>query len=78
MSARNITLSLDEQILREARVQAAGVSYAESVDQIEMVLLDGVAVPFASPALLWKTKQTVRDKDQLDRVFLARVLAQGE
>jgi hypothetical protein len=78
VSARNITLSLDEQILREARVQAAGVSYAESVDQIEMVLLDGVAVPFASPALLWKKKQTVRDKDQLDRVFLARVLAQGE
>lgn len=34
----------------------------------------GVSIPFASPALLWKTKQTYRDKDAVGRAFLRRLL----
>jgi len=33
-------------------------------------------IPFASPKLLWRTKQTHRDKDAIDRTFLARLLKQ--
>lgn len=33
-----------------------------------------VRIPFASPTLLWKTKQTFRGKDEIDRVFLRRLL----
>ena len=30
----------------------------------------GVPVPFASPQTLWRTKETVREKDIPDRLFL--------
>jgi hypothetical protein len=73
-----VVVRVADEIVVDLLGRAAGVTYAEAVGQIEMVLLDGVTVPFANPALLWKTKQTVRDKDELDRIFLARVLAQGE
>jgi hypothetical protein len=33
-----------------------------------------VLIPFASPALLWKTKQTYRGKDAMDCVFLRKLL----
>lgn len=32
--------------------------------------IDGVPIPFASPQTLWRMKQTVRDKDIPDRLFL--------
>jgi len=41
---------------------------------IRPVVEDGVTIPFASPILLWKTKQTFREKDQIDRLFLRRLL----
>jgi hypothetical protein len=39
------------------------------------VEIDGTRIPFASARLLWRTKDTVRDKDKVDRAFLARLLA---
>jgi hypothetical protein len=33
-----------------------------------------LGIPFANPQLLWKTKQTHREKDALDRTFLAELL----
>jgi hypothetical protein len=33
-----------------------------------------VTIPFASPTLLWKTKQTYREKDAVDRSFLRKLL----
>jgi hypothetical protein len=37
-----------------------------------------VNIPFASPATLWRMKQTHREKDIPDRIFLRRLLeAQG-
>jgi hypothetical protein len=44
------------------------------VDEVE---IEGVRIPFASARLLWRTKDTVRDKDKVDRAFLARLLAHG-
>ena len=41
---------------------------------ITPVVVDGVTIPFASPTLLWKTKQTYREKDAIDRSFLRRLL----
>ena len=51
---------------------ACGVTYGDAHDAVEHVVIDGVSIPFATPELLWRTKQTVRDKDVLDRTFLAR------
>jgi len=42
------------------------------------VTIDGVPIPFAKPELLWRTKQTVREKDRQDRVFLAQRLGRSE
>ncbi|NBB79888.1 MAG: hypothetical protein GVY36_10650 [Verrucomicrobia bacterium] len=35
----------------------------------------GVRIPFASAELLLRTKQTVREKDEIDRLYLKRILS---
>jgi hypothetical protein len=35
-----------------------------------------VRIPFASPSLLLRTKQTYRDKDYVDRAFLRELINQ--
>jgi hypothetical protein len=64
-----------------AVIQAGFVRATNDVD----LLIDtspenqGVPIPFASPRLLWRTKQTLRDKDKVDLAFLARLLeSRGE
>ena len=47
---------------------------------VKSALTSGVArvfpsIPFAGAALLWRMKQTVREKDALDRLFLKEKLA---
>ena len=37
--------------------------------------IDDVPIPFATAALLLKMKQTGREKDMLDRMFLERKIA---
>ncbi len=54
--------------------KACGMSYADAECLNEYRDHLGVQIPFASPTLLWKTKQTFRDKDALDRSFLRRLL----
>ena len=39
----------------------------ESVKTLISPVVDGVTIPNASPALLWKTKQTFHEKDAIDR-----------
>jgi len=44
------------------------------------IVIGGMAlvyhIPFANPELLLKTKQTVREKDEIDRLFLQRLIAE--
>ncbi len=54
--------------------QACGIRYDEASKDITMTEIAGVIIPFASPELLWRTKQTHREKDALDRTFLAELL----
>jgi hypothetical protein len=35
-------------------------------------------IPFAKPELLWRMKETTREKDRLDRMFLARLLDRND
>jgi hypothetical protein len=55
-------------------LSACGVTYPEAADEIEIKHIQGVPVPFASARLLLRTKQTYRDKDIPDRMFLERKL----
>jgi len=65
-----------DEIVVDLMKSACGVTYAETVGQVETVVIDGVPIPFASAPLLWKMKQTVREKDRADRVFLAALLGE--
>ena len=53
---------------------ACGIEYAEAKAFVSYVEMGGVRIPFASPELLWKMKQTRREKDQLDLLFLKELL----
>jgi hypothetical protein len=55
---------------------ACGLSYEDAIKDAETVTIEGVPIPFASAETLWKMKQTYREKDEIDRVFLQRLLAE--
>ena len=54
---------------------ACGVSYKDGESEIEIHTIDGVPIPFASAKLLLRTKQTFREKDAEDRMFLEAKIA---
>ena len=43
-----------------------------------VMTLRGVAIPFVSPRVLLRMKQTYRSKDELDRAFLVALLHEKE
>jgi hypothetical protein len=66
----------DEVVVDLMRV-ACGIGYHEAESEIQMFTIEGVAIPFASAKLLLRTKQTHRDKDVEDRLFLQHKIAEG-
>ena len=65
-----------DEIVVDLMLSACGIAYEDAAsDEIESVVLQGVAIPFASAKLLLRTKQTYRDKDIPDRIFLEQKLA---
>ena len=56
---------------------ACGIAYAEAEADIEIFTVEGIAIPFASARLLLRTKQTHREKDAEDRLFLQHKIATG-
>lgn len=65
-----------DEITVDIMAKACGISYPEAESEIIWRTIDGVKIPFASPRLLWWTKETYREKDQIDRLHLAKVLRQ--
>jgi len=74
---RYVVVRIADEFVVDLLKAACGVEYEEACDLIEEVELEGVRIPFASPALLWRTKQTLRSKDELDRLFLSKLLENG-
>jgi hypothetical protein len=54
---------------------ACGIAFAEASGEVDLVEVDGVSIPFARPELLFRMKDTYREKDKLDRLFLSQLLA---
>ena len=73
---RYVVVRVADEVVIDLMKNACGIEYAQAAKMVETVTLNGVPIPFASPRLLWMTKQTVRDKDALDRTFLARLLGE--
>ena len=64
-----------DEIVVDLMLSACGIGYADAaLDDIESVVIQGVPIPFASAKLLLRTKQTYRDKDIPDKVFLEQKL----
>lgn len=67
-----------DEILVDLMKSGCGVDYAEAAKDAETRDVNGVRIPFASPKTLWRMKQTHREKDIPDRLFLRKLLeAQG-
>ncbi len=73
--ARFTVVRVGDEILVDLMKSACGVTYAEASKGAVHRLIHGVRIPFASPLTLWKMKQTHREKDIPDRLFLRQLLA---
>ncbi len=76
---RYVVVRVVDEFVVDLMKSACGIDYAAARGLVDVVEIHGVAIPFASPRLLWRTKQTLRDKDNVDLAFLARLLeSRGE
>ena len=75
---RYTVVRIADEVVVDLLTRACGIDYEAASRSVEIVELDGVAIPFASPEILLRMKQTVREKDRLDRVFLEQLLASRE
>jgi hypothetical protein len=67
-----------DEIMVDLMKSGCGVSYVDAIQDAVYREIEGVRIPFASPRTLWRMKQTVREKDVPDRLFLRKLLeAQG-
>ena len=69
-----VVVRVCDEFTVDLMAKACGMNYADAEGLIEFRDYHGVRIPFASPSLLWKTKQTYRDKDAVDRSFLRKLL----
>lgn len=63
---------VSDEILVDLMLAACGIDYAEASK-----LIEGVPIPFANAPLLLRMKQTHREKDADDRIFLHRKIAES-
>jgi len=68
------TVRIADEVVVDLMSSACGIDFQEASSMVEVVEIEGVTIPFASPELLMKTKQTVREKDAIDRLFLQRLI----
>lgn len=71
-----IVVRVADEILVDVMTAACGIEYEEASRSIELADVQGVQIPFATPELLLRMKQTHREKDVLDRIFLHRKIAE--
>lgn len=71
---RYTVVRIADEFVIDLMGKACGIDFDQAKGGIELVSVDGVSVPFANPELLWQLKQTKREKDELDRMFLRELL----
>ncbi len=73
-----VVVRVADEIVVDLMTAACGIAYPEASTEVTTVILDGVAIPFVQPAMLLRMKQTIREKDAIDRIFLHRKIADQE
>ncbi len=69
-----VVVRVADEFVVDVMVAAGGIDFKASKGFIQVVEIHGVKIPFASPELLWRMKQTLREKDKLDLLFLKELL----
>jgi hypothetical protein len=77
---RFTVVRIADEIVVDLMKSASGIDYAEASKEIVIREVNGVSIPFASEALLWRMKRTThREKDAADLLFLRQGFeARGE
>jgi hypothetical protein len=72
---RYVVVRVADEIVVDLLLSAGGIRFAEAQPEVTVVDVAGVPIPFASPRLLLRMKQTGREKDALDLLFLRELLS---
>jgi hypothetical protein len=72
---RFTVVRVGDEVLVDLMKSGCGVDYADAIRDAVVREIQGVRIPFASPQTLWRMKQTHREKDIPDRIFLRKLLA---
>jgi hypothetical protein len=71
-----VVVRVADEVVVDLMKSASGIDYAQAVNDAVIHDVEGVAIPFASPSLLWRMKvHTHRPKDAGDLVFLQQYFA---
>ena len=74
--AQWVVVRVSDDILVDIMTEACGVSFDEASNGIEIEVMQGEPIPFASPQLMLKLKRGYREKDEIDRGFIHHVIEQ--
>jgi hypothetical protein len=69
-----IVVRIADEIVVDLLLKAGGIDYRSAKEMIVLKTIKGVDIPFASPELLYQMKQTMREKDKQDLLFLQHLL----
>ena len=72
--SRFTVVRVADEVVVDLMASACGIDYGRAVGDAIFREIDGAKIPFASPATLLKMKQTYREKDIADRLFLRQLL----
>jgi hypothetical protein len=72
--AQWVVVRVNDDITVDLMTEACGVRFEDAGDGIEMEIIDGVPIPFAGAELMLKMKNSPREKDSADRVFLQKLI----
>lgn len=73
-----VVVRIGDEVLVDLMKAACGIEYNEAAREQMIMEIKGVPIPFASPKLLLRLKQTYRDKDADDRLFLENLIHERE
>ncbi len=68
------TIRVADEFVVDIMFNACGETYQSLVSELEVLEIDGIPVRTVSVEGLLRTKQTVREKDVLDRIVLERAI----
>jgi hypothetical protein len=73
-----VVVRVGDEFLIDLMKTACGIEYAEASKDISFIRKQDVLIPFANPKLLLRLKQTYREKDVEDKLFLMDLIRRQE